>query len=353
MPGQTSNSAESSETRNAFNGGPGNCPARRGPRVAAYPHMATVPSMEGRAIARPDKSWSAFLQWRAGQLPGQTWVCDRAGSAYRLQWRAGQLPGQTCDHRRSPLQWRAGQLPGQTSDGAPGQTRPSAVIRLCSFNGGPGNCPARLYLPPVRPSMEGRAIARPDRPGRRRRRLGISGPSMEGRAIARPDLQWRAGQLPGQTRGCRGRAGQLQTLPVQCGHSGPHGPVRDAPTRQVLQWRAGQLPGQTPNTGLANDAPSGGPANRDTLWSGSNESLQWRAGQLPGQTLSMPNPLQWRAGQLPGQTAKPTSYQRVLPFNGGPGNCPARPVPQRSSADAVGGPGNCPARRPDYPKPAD
>ena len=84
--------------------------------------------------------------------------------------RAGQLPGQT----RSPvsrlcpmavhLQWRAGQLPGQTRGSS----------RCCcpashSFNGGPGNCPAK-HVAPVGstgrspPSMEGRAIARPNAP---------------------------------------------------------------------------------------------------------------------------------------------------------------------------------------------
>ena len=59
--------------------------------------------MEGRAIARPNTCASPIccatqsLQWRAGQLPGQT--------------NPGQArPG----HYTCPLQWRAGQLPGQT-----------------------------------------------------------------------------------------------------------------------------------------------------------------------------------------------------------------------------------------------
>ena len=63
----------------------------------------------------------------------------------------------------------------------------------------------------MQPSMEGRAIARPN--FRIRDRLdSVQQPSMEGRAIARPNvhrvggvlvvvvaLQWRAGQSPGQT----------------------------------------------------------------------------------------------------------------------------------------------------------
>ena len=108
---------------------------------------------------------------------------------------------------------------------------------------------------------------------------------MEGRAIARPNraegverlpqfsLQWRAGQLPGQTR---------RRL------------VGGAQQRSVLQWRAGQLPGQT--------------AQRREWWA-RRTRLQWRAGQLPGQTAEakawarmLGLGLQWRAGQLPGQT---------------------------------------------------
>ena len=108
--------------------------------------------MEGRTIARPDQM----------TLP------TVAATAGGLQWRAGQLPGQT--------------------------TAPARLgRRRASFNGGPDNCPARLGVPRHRHADDGR-------------------PSMEGRTIARPDwlrvsecwetdldLQWRAGQLPGQT----------------------------------------------------------------------------------------------------------------------------------------------------------
>ena len=179
--------------------------------------------MEGRTIARPNENIrlrpaprSPRLQWRAGQLPGQTGTHHRDGRhAMTLQWRAGQLPGQTCKSlRRSRtrsawLQWRAGQLPGQTL----GRGELPAVAR--SFNGGPDNCPAK----------------RDGRPGRDEPR----GASMEGRTIARPNpgvgdfstlvqpLQWRAGQLPGQTR--------LRWATVN--------------SCSELQWRAGQLPGQT------------------------------------------------------------------------------------------------------------
>ena len=62
-----------------------------------------VASMEGRAIARPNHARVTvqgnlvmLLQWRAGQLPGQTSSPGRRPVvAKQLQWRAGQLPGQT------------------------------------------------------------------------------------------------------------------------------------------------------------------------------------------------------------------------------------------------------------------
>ena len=157
---------------------------------------------------------------------------------------------------------------------------------------------------------------------------------MEGRAIARPNtvigrklsrnsdfLQWRAGQLPGQTTAA--------------------GPGEEPRLR--LQWRAGQLPGQTrqqgKTTALLLPTFNGGPGNcpakhrsstRTTICSA---ALQWRAGQLPGQTglgetmIHSWDNLQWRAGQLPGQTSWTwrRSCCRWRPFNGGPGNCPAKP----------------------------
>ena len=251
------------------------------------------PSMEGRTIARPDQSGCGepatrrrlALQWRAGQLPGQT--CLRRMSPITLpRARRPSMEGRTIarpDQRAQviagatslALQWRAGQLPGQT--------RRDAVATS----------------PHLIPSMEGRTIARPETyrctppsmEGRTAARLdklrATLLPSMEGRTIARPDsldggrrrLQWRAGQLPG------------------------HPPL--GRTSSLLQWRAGQLPGQTCLGGSFNGDNSarqrrrrskpfnGGPDNcpaRRVVGATSNrrrlldQSLQWRAGQLPGQT---------------------------------------------------------------------
>ena len=164
----------------ALDGGSRNCPAMHIVRLALWV-LRLVPSMEGRAIARPN-ALSGFFESPVSAI---------------LQWRAGQLPGRTCRalcpcRRRSP------------------------------FNGGPGNCPAE---PPCHLRRHGLDLSE-------------GGPSMEGRAIARPNqpltprrastawctrLQWRAGQLPGRT-------GEV------------HRGVRQA---RYLQWRAGQLPGRT------------------------------------------------------------------------------------------------------------
>ena len=127
--------------------------------------------MEGRAIARPDEVVS-----ESGTVLAET-----------LQWRAGQLPGLTA--------------------------RLGAMVQISKG-----------------PSMEGRAIARPDPPAVAQD-LRADAPSMEGRAIARPDvdeladvmdvnidLQWRAGQLPGLTRGSRPRCG-----PASCAFNGGPG----------------------------------------------------------------------------------------------------------------------------------
>ena len=110
-----------------FNGGPSNCSAEPvGGAVVVGDRQR--PSMEGRAIARPNmrllaaraKSWPV-LQWRAEQLLGRTWTTAATTDPdYVLQWRAEQLLGRT----------------GVVEDVA------DAV--------------------PV-PSMEGRAIARPNR----------------------------------------------------------------------------------------------------------------------------------------------------------------------------------------------
>ena len=258
--------------------------------------------MEGRAIARPNppqpSEWapgSSDLQWRAGQLPGQTRRGERAafvrGAASSMEGRAIARPNLSgTRYSRSriwSLQWRAGQLPGQTHD-----TPHRKDHRNPLFNGGPGNCPAKpVWLPGhVRDRDElfnggpGNCPAKPRLP--RRRPRGPRCSSMEGRAIARPNvvrymaalqkvigLQWRAGQLPGQT------------LPRQVGA----GPQHEA----SMEGRAIARPNQE-------------------LRSVTRHMAQFRA-SMEGRAIARPN----RAGHQPHVPDPPR-------FNGGPGNCPAK-----------------------------
>ena len=318
------NAAEPAHHRsqpNRFNGGPGNCPAK----------PASFCSQSGRR---------AWLQWRAGQLPGQTGGPFRAQEAAgRLQWRAGQLPGQTGrqsgDPRHGPfasmegraiarpnsgiivtlgsgprsLQWRAGQLPGQTCP----ITRATRSWPHC-FNGGPGNCPAKPVFDGAGQhggpaSMEGRAIARPN--------VHIAAQSSQSES----SLQWRAGQLPGQTSlGCavavglglasmegraiarpnckplveaaRAKAASMEGRAIARPNSGSV--MIHAASVASLQWRAGQLPGQT-------RADRGGNAARQPASMEGRAIARPNRGRVRPSAVSTPR-LQWRAGQLPGQT---------------------------------------------------
>ena len=108
-----------------FNGGPGNCPAK--------PHHTAPPT-----------PYPIKLQWRAGQLPGQT-LLNRAAavSTELLQWRAGQLPGQTYT-----VCVATGPRDGASMEGRaiarPNVPEPQKGSSTTSrFNGGPGNCPAK------------------------------------------------------------------------------------------------------------------------------------------------------------------------------------------------------------------
>ena len=211
-------------TCTTFNGGPDNCPAKRRNSGGALRLLA--PSMEGRTIARPNAATLGGPSTRGcpfnggpDNCPAKHAICMALACELTiLQWRAGQLPGQTPARRGQPargeatfnggpdncpakrvgqgnpqvarslcLQWRAGQLPGQTR-----RTPAPPGSRRSAFNGGPDNCPAKLFgvdcggVVERLPSMEGRTIARPNTP-------------TAAAATARRFLQWRAGQLPGQT----------------------------------------------------------------------------------------------------------------------------------------------------------
>ena len=184
-----------------FNGGPDNCPAKR----AAW--RRRVPS--GRACfnggpdncpAKPPPGRSSRqapdpLQWRAGQLPGQTAPSSLMNTLrFSLQWRAGQLPGQTGDLHVQRLAGANASMEGRTI------ARPNPTPRSWwasaspGFNGGPDNCPAKPASPPRSAWTSARFNGGPDNCPAKPGRAGRTDP-------ANPALQWRAGQLPGQTSG--------------------------------------------------------------------------------------------------------------------------------------------------------
>ena len=163
--------------------------------------------MEGRAIARPDGStrvaaWPRLgpLQWRAGQLPGRT-SCPAPAIApsMELQWRAGQLPGRTSRGRYVPQQRGSASMEGRAIARPDRRARSALRRRSRCFNGGPGNCPAGRVCgkPGLASSIcfnGGPGNCPAGRRRRSHRRHRVQHASMEGRAIARPDRLGRHGR---------------------------------------------------------------------------------------------------------------------------------------------------------------
>ena len=233
-----------------FNGGPDNCPARlqvhRRCRFAGSCFNGgpdNCPARPGSIQLSPRRLY--LLQWRAGQLPGQT-VASRwpssCGAAIGLQWRAGQLPGQTAYVARLLVPLVTASMEGRTIARPDRRRRTTSCADGYRFNGGPDNCPARRpHAASLDPRHRRRFNGGPDNcPARLAAEIVEDqgeNASMEGRTIARPDysllrwswgswlLQWRAGQLPGQTSL---REDTVVVIRIK-----------------ELQWRAGQLPGQT------------------------------------------------------------------------------------------------------------
>ena len=232
------------------------------------------------------------------------------------------------------LQWRAGHVPGQTP-----YSRRSVRLAGPSFNGGPGTCPAkqgdsRGPNDALRPSMEGRARARPNAVAR------------TARTRRNPILQWRAGHVPGQTgwpmRSGSGRSVSFNGGPGTCpakpdgyahscsGNSDPsmEGRARARPNLDQPSEPQPELPPFNGGPGTCPAKPVPEPLDRF-----SPRFLQWRAGHVPGQT--------WLA-----TTRWPRCFRT---FNGGPGTCPAKPgrplhrVAQHPPFN--GGPGTCPAKQ--------
>ena len=283
------------------------------------------PSMEGRAIARPNRGWQKIVTIK------RHWPSMEGRAIARPN-----LPSSKPRNWPSPPPSMEGRAIARPNKPHSGPLLPGCT----SFNGGPGNCPAK-----------------PDHDGLRRRSLAL--PSMEGRAIARPN--------PAESKGNHGAQAAFNGGPGNCPAKPPRSATGSHPPRP-LQWRAGQLPGQTrcrpsikrsqrvpsmegraiarPNgrTAAANShfpapsmegraiaRPNGPPAGRLPVVP-VLPSMEGRAIARPnvkhtrsadhainpsmeGRAIARPNRhvpvgktgtlrrLQWRAGQLPGQTS--------------------------------------------------
>ena len=112
-----------------FNGGSGNCPAKL--LDGDHRHWCGQASMEGRAIARPNVNVAGVgdpgmaLQWRAGQLPGQTSRSPRIVARLLRPEPPASMEG------RAIARPNIARVDGRRRSG------------WCGFNGGPGNCPAK------------------------------------------------------------------------------------------------------------------------------------------------------------------------------------------------------------------
>ena len=208
-----------------------------------------------------------------------------------------------------------------------------------NFNGGPDNCPAKpgdragRRAADLFTSMEGRTIARPNADAGRRPFRHVLRTSMEGRTIARPNPGARQLRRPGRGTSMEGRT---------IARPNRRPPGRPSPGGALLQWRAGQLPGQTADGDLIN------------RWT---DKLQWRAGQLPGQTRHRARDCpRDQLTSMEGRTIARPNHQRHRRFRPGHGtsmegrtiarpNPPAVPSPPRGGRNFNGGPDNCPAKQ--------
>ena len=283
--------------RPAFNGGPSNCSAKPGRLLASS--LQPCP-----------------LQWRAEQLLGQTrrrWRRAGAGARPSMEGRAIARPNENL--RGEALRPRSPSMEGRAI------ARPNAekltLVSLTSptFNGGPSNCSAKRDSPLVRrrrswtPSMEGRAIARPNyaSPSSLLHDLD-SLPSMEGRAIARPNADGEGGGVDASPPSMEGRAIARPNRRVHHGRVLVRGPSMEG---RAIARPNRPLPGPNGRGSLTfNGGPSNCSAKLELLGpkpAAAQPSMEGRAIARPnrghvGKCRTVVAGLQWRAEQLLGQT---------------------------------------------------
>ena len=234
---------------------------------------------------------------------------------------------------------------------------------------------------------------------------GAARASMEGRAIARPNslrfgprrrpmsrLQWRAEQLPGQTRRDRTRSRRSGC----CFNGGPSNcPAKPSDANPEKRWSlsfnggpsncpaklcralAGMLtaregfnggPSNCPaKRGVAQCGPrsegrfNGGPSNCPAKHQHVRRSASRRIASMEGRAIARPNSfyhvgrsfaigasMEGRAIARPNGDGTLSARGFQDRFNGGPSNCPAKhetnPSTQPRDARFNGGPSNCPAK---------
>ena len=195
------------------------------------------------------------------------------------------------------------------------------------------------------PSMEGRTIARPDV---RRHRIGgrppaSQLPSMEGRTIARPDTSTLAVGGPIDHAGYPSMEGRTIARPDR-----RHSPsLSNSVESRILQWRAGQLPGQTLGHCLLT-CPRPAPSMEGRTIARPDPPAEPRLTRYAPSRSFNGGP-----DNCPARPDWPKHHdaKHGLSFNGGPDNCPARlmvlgaRIIEVSAKAFNGGPDNCPARQ--------
>ena len=158
-----------------FNGGPDSCPAKLRQDSATGRDGVGRPSMEGRTAVRPNPARGQSPPGGPRSFNGGPDSCPAKPGQ-----RQARLP------HASGLQWRAGQLSGQTvlsTAGGRVSPHPSMEGRTAVRP----NLRHQHEVPiPLRPSMEGRTAVRPN-PSPWHRAAVAASPSMEGRTAVRPN----------------------------------------------------------------------------------------------------------------------------------------------------------------------
>ena len=408
----------------SFNGGPSNCSAKRrwGGRCLRCAGSGFNGGPSNCSAKPRRRSWRparSVLQWRAEQLLGQTIRRRRQRDVQDLasmEGRAIARPNKASPE--SPYAAVKGFNGGPSNCSAKPAATGSPTTARTSFNGGPSNCSAKRHTDAggaaegCGASMEGRAIARPNggRPSSARTSstslqwraeqllgqttlpmtIGVGAllASMEGRAIARPNatrrhttrrphrLQWRAEQLLGQTGpvvvdGHRQRLASMEGRAIARPNR-PRG-VRVGDRHPAsMEGRAIARPNRPRGVRVGDRHPA---SMEGRAIARPNRPRGVRVGDrhpasMEGRAIARPNSprcahlinelgasMEGRAIARPNPAPATPSRSASARFNGGPSNCSAKLGRVERPGGAVcprfnGGPSNCSAKPPRSGRPS-